>query len=440
MVEKRTFRPLSKATWGIYLFFVAARVFFAFQPGYIHPDEYFQNAEITAGNIFGLTVNTPWEYLPERPCRSILMPTITTGIPLTILKIILGSNKDHYVPSSLLFNAQRASFLFLSLVLDALIVRIARQIRRSPSIALLLISSSYVTLSYHTHPFSNSVEAVVLTMCIAVLSSIVSDVESTANTAGIRMRTFLLGVLFALGTFTRITFVLYGFPLGVTFLIVVGKAALAQSSLRSSPQSSSHSSPPSTPQPSMPKAALRFIASCIPLALGISLGVAVNVIMDSLYFGKLTIVQSSTQETITHWIDMLNPRTWRDLEFQGSLTVTFLNNLLYNLDENNLAEHGLHPRYLHLLVNFPVLYANLAYVGIRTIGEKVIAQRHYTSHSTLVTALAYSGISGVLLLSVMPHQEARFLTPLLIPLVLTLASRVSKLGRTFWVEFSRYEA
>ncbi|KAG0226163.1 hypothetical protein BGW42_003845 [Actinomortierella wolfii] len=207
------------------------------------------------------------------------------------------------------------------------------------------------------------------------------------------MRTFLLGVLFALGTFTRITFVLYGFPLGVTFLIVVGKAALAQPPLRSSPQSPSHS-PSSTPQPSLPKAALRFIASCLPLALGISMGVAVNVIMDSLYFGKLTIVQSSTQEAITRWVDLLNPRTWRDLEFQGSLTVTFLNNLLYNLDENNLAEHGLHPRYLHLLVNFPVLYANLAYVGIRAIGEKAIAQRHYTSHSTMATGVYYMHREG----------------------------------------------
>ncbi|KAG0258089.1 alpha 1,2 mannosyltransferase [Actinomortierella ambigua] len=270
MTDTRTFRPLSKATWGIYLLFVAIRVFVAFQPGYIHPDEYFQNAEITAGKLFNLSVNTPWEYLPQNPCRSILAPAITTGIPYAILKATLG-----------------------------------------------------------THP-------------------------------------------------------------GKDFFLD------------------------------------RFRDS------GIVLGVSINIVLDSLFFGKLTIVHAATQQPIASWTEVLDPFAWRDLQFQGTLTVTFLNNLLYNLDKDNLAQHGLHPRYLHLLVNFPVLFANLAYVGVKAIGEKIFAQKQCVSQSTLVTALAYSGISGILLLSVMPHQEARFLTPLLIPLVLTTASRVSKLGRKFW--------
>ncbi|KAF8950240.1 hypothetical protein BGZ46_004648, partial [Entomortierella lignicola] len=33
----------------------------------------------------------------------------------------------------------------------------------------------------------------------------------------------------------------------------------------------------------------------------------------------------------------------------------------------------------------------------------------------------------------MPHQEARFLTPLILPLVISLAGRISKLGRKFWL-------
>jgi len=52
----------------------------------------------------------------------------------------------------------------------------------------------------------------------------------------------------------------------------------------------------------------------------------------------------------------------------------------------------------------------------------------------LLLALAYSGIFGISLLSVMPHQEARFLTPLIIPLVVSLSGRISKLGRKFWVK------
>src|SRR5690242_12705526 len=115
----------------------------------------------------------------------------------------------------------------------------ARQIRRSPSIALLLVSSSYVTLAYHTHPFSNTVETVILALCATVLSSIIldhdtsmspapsssasTDPASTTAPTGSQSSTgakidpcptpmplsFALGVLFAVGTFTRITFVVY---------------------------------------------------------------------------------------------------------------------------------------------------------------------------------------------------------------------------------------
>jgi len=42
-------RPFSWATWNIYLAFLAFRIFIALSPGYIHPDEFFQSAEITAG-------------------------------------------------------------------------------------------------------------------------------------------------------------------------------------------------------------------------------------------------------------------------------------------------------------------------------------------------------------------------------------------------------
>jgi phosphatidylinositol glycan class Z len=43
-------------------------------PGYIHPDEFFQNPEITASNIFNIQSFTPWEYSPEHASRSIIAP------------------------------------------------------------------------------------------------------------------------------------------------------------------------------------------------------------------------------------------------------------------------------------------------------------------------------------------------------------------------------
>jgi hypothetical protein len=80
--------------------------FAIFGTGYIHPDEYFQNGEVTAGrlNLLGFTAITlfysslegrifgyhelrTWEWDPSFPVRSIMPPFLTTGIPFLIAKL-----------------------------------------------------------------------------------------------------------------------------------------------------------------------------------------------------------------------------------------------------------------------------------------------------------------------------------------------------------------
>ncbi len=47
------------------------------------------------------------------------------------------------------------------------------------------------------------------------------------------------------------------------------------------------------------------------------------------------------------------------------LVLTPYNFLLYNLSSENLAQHGLHPRWLHLVVNLPMIISpGLVYYGI----------------------------------------------------------------------------
>ncbi|KAF9935853.1 hypothetical protein BGZ67_002915 [Mortierella alpina] len=342
----RRYRPFSRATWTIYLLLLAFRIFNALSPGYIHPDEFFQSAEITAGNIFGLDVNIPWEYKPRLPCRSILIPAITTGIPYLLLKTWIGTDPgmivdqeaDHFVTSRALFITQRLAFVLISLI---------------------------------------------------------------------------IGVLFAVGTFTRITFVVYGFPLGVMFLYLNFKATF-------------------TKNRTIAAGASKFIATCLPLALGLAAMSAFAVLIDSIYFHKLIIYNISNGVRLSlRDILITHPKNWHQLSYKGSLTFTMWNNLRYNLDEKNLAEHGLHPRFLHLLLNFPVLFGNLALIAVLTLLQKCRA-REWGSQSKLVTTLSYSGIFGISVLSTMPHQEARFLTPLILPLIISLSGRISKLGRKFW--------
>ncbi|ELT97792.1 hypothetical protein CAPTEDRAFT_226711 [Capitella teleta] len=94
------------------------------------------------------------------------------------------------------------------------------------------------------------------------------------------------------------------------------------------------------------------------------------------------------------------------LYFTGSISSNFiitpLNFLLYNSQSSNLAEHGVHPLYTHILVNTPLLFGPLA-----------LAWLSQGRHDHF---LCLSYFIPLLFLSVFPHQEPRFLLPLLIPI------------------------
>ncbi|KAG0249466.1 alpha 1,2 mannosyltransferase [Mortierella polycephala] len=269
----------------------------------------------------------------------------------------------------------------------------ARQIRRSPSIALLLVSSSYVTLAYHTHPFSNTSETAILALCATLLARIIRDHESSVSVPGtckspltsappvletsVRTRvapsistdskptrthlSFGLGVLFSIGIFTRITFVLYAFPLGVMFLYLNFKASFKQDR-------------------SILAGMVTFFLACVPLALGLVLMSALCIFIDSVYFRHIIIYNTVNGMQLSfRQILKMAPQDWLRLSYKGSLTLTMLNNLRYNLDEKNLAQHG-----LHLLLNFPILFGNLAFIGVATLIQKA-RKRMWRSDSLLVT-------------------------------------------------------
>jgi len=131
--------------------------------------------------------------------------------------------------------------------------------------------------------------------------------------------------------------------------------------------------------------ASKFIAACLPLALGLIAMSAFAVLVDSIYFHKLIIYNISNGVRLSlRDILITHPKDWHQLSYKGSLTLTMWNNLRYNLDEKNLAEHGLHPRFFHLFLNFPVLFGNLALIAVATLLQKCRAGE-WSSQSRLVT-------------------------------------------------------
>lgn len=78
----------------------------------------------------------------------------------------------------------------------------------------------------------------------------------------------------------------------------------------------------------------------IPAAVGI-------ILADSFYYGYLTL-----GEIVNFEVGIEN------------FVVTPVNFLRYNLVEENLREHGLHPRWLHFVVNVPLLFGVMGIVGL----------------------------------------------------------------------------
>ncbi|CAG8530195.1 33467_t:CDS:10 [Gigaspora margarita] len=127
----------------------------------------------------------------------------------------------------------------------------------------------------------------------------------------------------------------------------------------------------------------------IPLAFGIVFISAICVIIDSLYFGTLKLIDNGVVLTKHHIFEFLsNPITLLKVEWQGNLIFTPLNNILYNLDSNNLSEHGLHPRYLHIY-NFTLLFGPLVLLTMKDLNVsfnymRFTAKKRYKTVSVVI--------------------------------------------------------
>ncbi|KAF3901855.1 hypothetical protein AA313_de0209264 [Arthrobotrys entomopaga] len=95
----------------------------------------------------------------------------------------------------------------------------------------------------------------------------------------------------------------------------------------------------------------------------------------------------------------------------SNIIITPINNILYNSSTENLSQHGLHPFYTHLLINLPQLLGPALLLLPFNIDMKRL--------KSIIPLL--SAISGLTVLSLIPHQESRFLIPI-VPLLLSSVS------------------
>ncbi|KAI9313487.1 Alg9-like mannosyltransferase family-domain-containing protein [Dichotomocladium elegans] len=377
---------LAKVLYGILLW---GRWIVSSTPGYIHPDEYFQSAEVTARTVLDVHTFIPWEFKPTTPIRSVIPPFLSTGLPFAMIK--WGSSS--VVPNAVdMFLVERFSGFLATLIMDYALYRICRTLGRNPMLPMALLSTSHVVLVYYVRPFSNAIESLILVLSLWSFCTMLEEINVGSA--------FCLGSLLAAGVLTRITFALFGFPLGVAFIYQC-----------------------------FTRSALKRVPSLLsPFILGATLVTAVFVLTDSIYYQTMRVTLEGVKVTEwLKWLDVLvQPTSWTSIRLSGYPVLTFWNNFRYNSVTENLKEHGLHPLYTHLLVNMPLLYGPLV-AGVLAAVKR--PNQDHIFYRTL-SAIIIVGLGG---LSLIPHQEARFLVPLLIPLILVFAWDRTTVPKTFWV-------
>lgn len=136
---------------------------------------------------------------------------------MVLLKAIWGKEADGSVSPTVIYYVLRAVMFTLGFVLeDWAIYELVRSPRRRNE-SVILVASSYVTWTFQTHTFSNSVETLLVLWSLVLMQRIAdngspiissktdSDITSWQKRSSLTSSA-ILGFLLVAGVFNRITF------------------------------------------------------------------------------------------------------------------------------------------------------------------------------------------------------------------------------------------
>jgi len=410
--------------WDIYWLFVLLRIVLAVIPtnsGYIHPDEHFQSVEVVLGDVLELDTHRTWEFNISAPLRSPSLPFLLYGLPVGALKyldLLLDAKLgvQIFIGPYIVQLVPRLIMLALSFTVDACVYQICRLYKHNYNQCLTTLASSYVMIVYSTRTFSNTLELVMTSLLLYMvahtmkrtdetvyLQELVQDSYKKAESVRERVEIqkkrkiipphdfkFILpiGILVAVGVFNRPTFVFFAFvPLFFWFQRGVSNKSMFT-----------------------PFQIFNFrIAAIIPITL---VSGSILLLTDSLYYGQLTLRKL--------WDLTMGYDDWKLAPF---------NFIMYNLVPGNLAQHGVHPWYTHLLVNLPMLLGPLAPIFLVSCASWVsdvvhLPWRQKPGLRTVYALTLFSALLPVIGLSLVQHQEARFLLPILPCVILMCAHKL----------------
>ena len=382
LTHRRRFPRRSRVTiWLPYIFALALRLYIAlFSTAYIHPDEYFQSTEVVAGDLLGIETVRTWEFNPQQPCRSMASVKLF-GLPLILL--VKAYEVKGLAPSArTIFYTQRLTAFAISLIVDASLYLLVasngriedqRASRRSARRAAILFASSGSTLTFLVRPFSNGVETTLLAVSLVCVNELRHTADGLATKPVDRAYwkssssvSTLLGLFLALGFFSRFTFAVFAMPLGLNYLYVVWFLSSTGSSERSS----------------LILRCIETVSISANTILGFLICSVAHVVYDTAYFrGHITLSS--------------------DLYSQGAILLTALrsgpiiaplNALRYNLQQDNLAEHGIHPRWLHFVVNAPMILGLAVWIPCLHLAYRALLEQPADRIADPAESAVHSGL------------------------------------------------
>jgi len=121
-------------------------------------------------------VRHTWEFTTDHPIRSVFPLWPVYGLPMLLLRWLwIGNGNDGEIPPIAVFWTLRVLMFIISFVLEDWAIHELVQSTRHRRVAVLLVASSYVTWTYQTHTFSNSVETLVVAWCLVLIERIVES-------------------------------------------------------------------------------------------------------------------------------------------------------------------------------------------------------------------------------------------------------------------------
>ena len=397
--------------------------------------------------MFDTEVTRTWEFNSTFPLRSVVIPKLAFSPIFNLIKYFSDAG---FITISgwMIISSTRFVMAVLSLWIDFCVFKVLKFMKGDYSKGLLLVASSYVTLTYQCHTFTNSFETLLFSSLMYVIFSTSVQVISLSESKHSKKKSKLVvtktesmaerqvseklmvsyfsclsfGVISVAGVFNRPTFVIFSFLPTLWWLYMLLKFS---DSLK------------------------HFVKQSVLTILSAAVTCAIFCAIDSVYFHNVSFYG------IIGEVNYCLPLSLNALEclktvYSTNFVFTPWNFVKYNIEGENLAEHGLHPFYLHFCVNVPLLFGPLAYFLLRSMLESIktvkkasrncynIDHNKEASMDTISAAqflITAFTLFPVLIFSIFPHQEPRFLIPLLPFMVLLASISAKSISKVFTASF-----